>query len=153
MPYLIDGHNLIGKIPGLQLADLDDEKELIELLQSFCQRSGKDVHVYFDGAPSGQARARVHGRVTAHYVRIGTAADIAIGKHLKRLGSEAANWTVVSSDREVQNMARRARAHLFSSEEFMPALFGDEDDRPGLDAAPKISDEELDDWLSLFGGE
>ncbi len=106
MPYIIDGHNLIGKLPGLQLDDLDDEQELIQVLQDFCQQTGKDVEIYFDRSASGHARANVHGRVTARFVRSGETADQAIARHLKRLGNAAANWTVVSSDREVQNAAR-----------------------------------------------
>ncbi len=47
MPYLIDGHNLIGKVPNLRQNDPEDEKQLVELLQEFCQRTGKHVEVYF----------------------------------------------------------------------------------------------------------
>ncbi|MBP1702274.1 MAG: hypothetical protein H6Q38_1381, partial [Chloroflexi bacterium] len=37
MPYIVDGHNLIPKIPGLSLRAIDDEMQLIELLQEFCR--------------------------------------------------------------------------------------------------------------------
>ncbi len=47
MPYLIDGHNLIRKVPNLRQDDPEDEKQLVELLQEFCQRTGKHVEVYF----------------------------------------------------------------------------------------------------------
>lgn len=47
MPYLIDGHNLIGKVPNLRQDDPEDEKQLIEMLQEFCQRTGKYKEVYF----------------------------------------------------------------------------------------------------------
>jgi hypothetical protein len=43
MPYLIDGHNLIPKIPGMNLGDVDDETQLIEMLQEFCRRRRKQV--------------------------------------------------------------------------------------------------------------
>jgi predicted RNA-binding protein with PIN domain len=112
MPYLIDGHNLIGKLPGISLDEVDDEQALIELLQEFCQSAGKQAEVYFDASGSGHGHARVHGRVTARYVRSGETADQAIARHLKRLGSEATNWTVVSSDNQVQTAARRSRARL-----------------------------------------
>jgi predicted RNA-binding protein with PIN domain len=150
MPYLIDGHNLIGKIPGLQLDDLDDEKELIQLLQKYCQQVGKDVEVYFDHAASGHARASVHGRVTARFVRSGETADQAISRHLKRLGNKAANWTVISSDREVLAAARRARARSISSEDFSRELMAEHTSSGSADT-PEISAEEVDDWLKLFG--
>jgi hypothetical protein len=33
MPYIVDGHNLIPKVPGLNLQDMEDELQLVELLQ------------------------------------------------------------------------------------------------------------------------
>ena len=150
MPYLIDGHNLIGKIPSLNLDDLDDEKALIQLLQNYCQQVGKEVEVYFDHSASGHARAQVHGRVTARFVRSGETADQAIARHLKRLGNAAANWTVVSSDREVVSSAKRARARILSSENFSQELLEESTSSGSVDA-PAISENEIDDWLKLFG--
>ncbi|MGD9375749.1 MAG: NYN domain-containing protein, partial [Anaerolineae bacterium] len=48
MPILIDGHNLVGKLPVLSLQDPDDEQKLIELLRSYQARTGKEVIVVFD---------------------------------------------------------------------------------------------------------
>ena len=150
MPYIIDGHNLIGKIPSLNLNDLDDEKELIQMLQRYCQEVGKDIEVYFDHSASGHARAQVHGRVTARFVRSGETADQAIARHLRRLGNAAANWTVVSSDREVLTAAKRARARILPSENFSQELLA-ENTSAGSADAPTISKDEIDDWLKLFG--
>ena len=50
MPYLIDGHNLIPKIPGLSLEMLDDEDRLIELLQEFARVRRQRIEVFFDQA-------------------------------------------------------------------------------------------------------
>lgn len=55
MPYLIDGHNLIPKL-GLRLDSPDDELELTAILQEFSRLSRHAAEVYFDGAPTGQAR-------------------------------------------------------------------------------------------------
>ena len=150
MPYLIDGHNLIGKIPGLRLDEMDDELALIELLQTFCQLTGKNADVYFDRSASGHARASVHGRVTARFVRSGETADQAIARHLKRLGNAASNWTVITSDRQVQNAAKSARARLISSEDFRRELLA-ENSSPGAKETPQISSTEVDEWLELFG--
>src|SRR5512137_1181649 len=98
MPYLVDGHNLIPKIPGLNLQALDDEEQLIQLLQEYCRRERKQVEVFFDNAPPGGVRARTFGLVTARFVRQGSTADQAIRERLVRLGRLARNWTVVSSD-------------------------------------------------------
>ena len=117
MPYLIDGHNLIPKV-GLRLASMDDEMELINILQEFCRLERKPVEVYFDGAPAPHAGTRKLGAVTAHFVPLGTTADEAIRNRLKKLGRSAKNWSVVSSDRQVQADTRAARAEVISSEAF-----------------------------------
>ncbi len=86
MPYLIDGHNLIPKIPGLSLQALDDENHLIQLLQVFCRMQRKQVEVYFDNAPAGLATVQRFGQVTAHFVRRGSTADAAIRQRLAAPG-------------------------------------------------------------------
>jgi predicted RNA-binding protein with PIN domain len=153
MPYIIDGHNLIPKIPGLDLEAADDEVQLIEMLQEFCRRTQKKVDVYFDNAPPGQPRARNYGIVTARFVRAGSTADDAIRSRLARMGRSARNWTVVSSDREVQASARSARARFISSEEFAVLLMQslaksapDSDQRPDASLSPQ----EVKDWMELF---
>jgi len=144
MPYLVDGHNLIGKMPGLNLDDLDDERRLIEMLQDYCRRSGKDVEVYFDHASTGGARARSHGRVTARFVADHETADQAIARHLQRLGKEAANWTVVSSDNEVREAGRHSRARVISSSDFATEIASN-DTRKADSQGEKLSKDEVDE--------
>jgi len=43
MPYLIDGHNLIPKIPGLRLDQLDDEQSLFALLDDYFKQIRKKL--------------------------------------------------------------------------------------------------------------
>lgn len=150
MPYLIDGHNLIPKL-GLSLRSADDEMELVARLQVFCRVERRQVEVYFDGAPAGQVGARKFGRVTAHFVRIGTTADAAIASRLKKLGRDARNWTVVTSDRRVQSEARTAGADVVSSEAFAGQVI--ESMRApvsGPGASGDMSTEEVEEWLKLF---
>ena len=118
MPYIIDGHNLIPKLPGMHLDMVDDEMQLVELLQDFCRQRRKQVDVYFDNAPAGGLKVQKYGAVTAHFTRSGIPADEAIRARLGRLGRESRNWTVVSSDRAVQAYARSAKAQIISSEIF-----------------------------------
>ena len=150
MPYLIDGHNLIPKA-GLRLDSPDDEMELVAILQEFARLKRQQVEVYFDGAPVGQAGARRLGTVRAHFVRLGQTADSAIRARLVKMEKDARNWTVVSSDREVQSAARVARAQFINSEEFVRIL------REAMSSAPKsntddkkLSIQEVDEWLKIF---
>jgi predicted RNA-binding protein with PIN domain len=159
MRYLIDGHNLIPKVPGLSLEAMNDEQQLIELLQEFCRRPGHRrrgswLEVFFDQAPPGQAGTQRYGMVTAHFVRQGRTADQAILEHLKRLGKQARNYTVVSSDHQVQSGAHEAQAGVLTSEEFAALLVAGgskqgkvQENRPQSTLSPQ----EVNEWLEIFG--
>lgn len=149
MPYLIDGHNLIPKT-GLRLDSADDEMELIAILQEFCRIEQKQAEVFFDGAPALQAGTRRLGAVTAHFVRQGTTADNAIRNRLKALGRGARNWTVVSSDRQVQADARAVSAEILSSDAFAAMIKGTRATAPKPGKERKLSQQEVDEWLRLF---
>jgi predicted RNA-binding protein with PIN domain len=153
MPYLIDGHNLIPKVPGLSLKAMDDEIQLIQRLQDFCRQTGKNVEVYFDKAPPGQAGRQSYGRVKAYYIRAGRTADEAIIARLRGMGRAAKNWRVVSSDRQVAAAARSFQAEVISSDAFARSLLMVEsEDRPdpGVDEDPSLDPTEIKAWLDLF---
>ena len=151
MPYLVDGHNLIPKV-GLRLDSFDDELELVTILQEFSRLHRRQVEVYFDGAPADQAGTRRLGTVKAYFVRAGTTADAAIARRLRKMGRAAKNWTVVSSDRQVQAEARNVHAEVLSSDEFARLLYQTprgETTKPAVDR--KISPAEVDEWMKIFG--
>ena len=149
MPYLIDGHNLIPKL-GLRLDSIDDEMELIAILQEFSRMEHRQLEVFFDGAPIHQAGTRKLGSVTAHFVRLGNTADDAIRNRLKQLGKSAKNWSVVSSDRQVQAEAAAARAEVISSDSFAGMLKQAHQSAPKPGNERKLSPQEVADWLRLF---
>lgn len=154
MSYLIDGHNLIAAVPGIHLDQVDDETQLIQALGGFCRRRKKRVEVFFDNAPPGQPRTRKYGMVTAHFIRQGRTADQAIVARLRQIGRAAPNWTVVTSDREVQAAARAARAQLITSQDFARQL-GESGPAPQsasreTDPNLEMSDDEVTKWLDEF---
>ena len=157
MPYLIDGHNLIPRIPGLSLKDLDDETALIQILQRFATRQASRVEVFFDRAPPGQADSKTFGSVKAHFIRQGKTADQAIIQKLSHLGAEAKNWIVVTSDREIIAEARSSHSRVIKSEEFSKLLRSEEsglDDRRGdKDDDPQVSLGDVEYWLEQFNDE
>jgi uncharacterized protein len=164
--YIIDGHNLIPKIPGWSLRAIDDEVQLIDLLQVYARvRRRRQIEVYFDGAPPGQSGGRAYGTIRANFVPAGLSADEVIRRRLAELGRRARNATVVSSDRQVQANARAAQAKVMSSEEFAKELLSAAEEETlraasvksksaahGRSAPPTgMSAKELDDWYQLFG--
>jgi len=68
MPYLIDGHNLITRVPDIRLDDPDDEARLISLLRTFCARTGRGVTVYFDHRAPGSENPPSVGGLSVHFV-------------------------------------------------------------------------------------
>jgi predicted RNA-binding protein with PIN domain len=153
MPYLIDGHNLVPHLPGLSLRLVDDEMRLVEWLQVFCQKKRRDVEVFFDQAPPGFLPKRKFGRITAHFVRQRSTADAAIQARLLELGKSARNFSVVSSDFQVQAAARFAHAAVISSEDFARELVKLAGEAPASrQADAPLSTEELAYWEDLFKG-
>lgn len=154
MPIIIDGHNLIPKIPGINLSDLDDEMRLVEILQEYARlRRIKQIECFFDNAPSGHPRQRKFGTVLVQFARPGTTADSEIEDRLKRLGRQARNWTVVSSDQQVRWAARNAGSRDTSSEDFSAELqniFSQQEDSSTGDFDPHVGKEEVDMWLEMF---
>lgn len=153
MPYIIDGHNLIPKIPQISLRDLDDEDQLVSLLQEFCRIRRKHAEVFFDNAPPGTAGVRNFGMVIARYIRQGDTADMAIRRKLKRLAGEARNWTVVSSDHDVQRSARSVRAKILSAETFAEQVLAALEGIPAMDQdiGDGIGPQDVETWMQLFG--
>lgn len=151
MPFLIDGHNLIPKM-GLRLDSFDDEMALVTRLNEFCRLSRKTgLEVYFDGAPAPQAGSRQTGLVKAHFVRAGLTADDAIRRRLRTLGRAAKNWSVVSSDRQIQAEARAARAEVIPSEQFASQVISTlRVGPPPGDKSGAVNETELAEWLALF---
>lgn len=146
MPYLIDGHNLIPHVRGLSLDQLDDELALIERLDAYFQGQRKQAIVYFDRAqPGGNPNLR-RAFLRVHFVRPPAIADDAILRHLRKLGGDARNWVVVSSDQVVRQGAEKSGARVISSAEF--AVMLDENKNNNPDPTPDVGS--LDEWLDIF---
>ncbi len=150
---LIDGHNLIAQVPGLSLADPDDEQKLVAMLRTYAQRKRAKIVVVFDsGLPGGQSRELSGGGVTAIFAGSHTIADRILIERIREL-KKPADWIVVSSDREVQQVALTRKMQVNSSPEFVEKMQAPSKktagDRPLIEA--KLSKEEVSEWLKIFG--
>jgi hypothetical protein len=150
MQYLIDGHNLIPKVPGLSLSDPDDEEQLIAQLSSWARVSKHKVTVFFDRAPQGQAGTRRSSPVSAVFVRDGKTADSAIMEALAKLKNNARNVAVVSSDRMVQAAAKAAHAKVLKSEEFALDLLETQRSPETGTENSASSSAEIAEWERIF---
>ncbi len=153
MLYLIDGHNLIPYVKGLNLSDLDDELRLIEYLQIFARVKRTKIEVFFDRAAAGHSGSRRFGSLTAHFIPSFTIADVAIINRVRAIGKAAGNCTVVTSDQRVMAECRNMKARLMDSPTFAKML-GENQTlvRKGMNEQVEISEDEVADWLELFRG-
>ena len=151
MPHIIDGHNLIGKLSTIDLADPDDEIQLIRALVHYLIEVGKRGTVFFDHRAPASEREQKYGRLTARFSTHPRSADDDILQFLRSNAPEAPNYTVVTSDAELQKAANRIGARIMPSEEFAGLLT----DRYLDDLIPgkpeeTVSPEEIEYWEELF---
>jgi hypothetical protein len=150
MPVLIDGHNLIGRLPDIHLEDRDDEAQLVSRLQGYAGRTGKRVTVVFDrGLPGGRSEALSGGRVEVVFAPTGRNADRVLIGRIRR-SRNPAGLIVVSSDREVIGAARRAGARVIHSEDFVRELEPSPASPGGAKEDVHLSADEIEAWLELF---
>jgi predicted RNA-binding protein with PIN domain len=151
LPYIIDGHNLIGAMQHVRLDDPDDEMYLIGQLRRFCARTRRRVTVYFDKGAPGMPASHDAGGLSVRFVKRPLSADQAIARHLVRLKGNARNWTVISSDQEVQAAARHAGAHVMSSAEFARTMStAGEEAAPSEKPGGELSEQDVEEWQEVF---
>ncbi len=151
MPILIDGHNLIGRLPTLSLRDPHDEEKLVRLLMSYRARTGKVITVVFDpGEGVALAGTRRLGGIEVVFASSGSSADAVIARRVQQSGNPPA-WLVVTSDGELAEAVTRDGARVQSAEAFASELTRSDDDSPDWRDMPPSPDE-VEDWLTLFGG-
>jgi len=160
MHYLIDGHNLIAKIPDILLGEAQDEFELALRLKSWASANRKRrVTVLFDkGMPGGMARMLSNRDVTVIFAPQGQTADALLIARIKQVKHPPA-YTLVSSDQEIIAAANKRKMGHIRSEDFVGELGYDERliaknepeetaEKPDVDA---LSEAEIAEWLDIFG--
>lgn len=109
MPFIIDGHNLIGQMAGLRLDDPDDEQKLVVLLRGYLRHAKKKGTVVFDrGQLTGQ-RGLSNSILSVRFARPPRTADDVIVE-LVRHERNPRGLTVVTSDARVQAAVRERGA-------------------------------------------
>jgi predicted RNA-binding protein with PIN domain len=149
MPYLIDGHNLIGAFPGLSLADPQDEHKLAEILSRYAARKRRRITVFFDGGQVGGGTPHL-GLVSLRFITPPRTADDAILSFLRRERNPSA-YTVVTSDSQLADHIRALGAQVIDSRSFSQVVFHAQSRGKPENTPDTMID--LDEWLRLFGEE
>lgn len=157
MVYLIDGHNVIGQLPDIDLADPDDEVKLILKLRSFAGRVGKKLTVVFDsGLPAGYEKTLSTPSVQVHFAPNNSSADAVIINMIRK-ASNPAGWILVTSDTMVADTGRQRKMQVITAQQFAQTLNAPPTKKkshqaiPTTKAEPRLSKAEVEEWLRLFG--
>jgi hypothetical protein len=157
VPFLIDGHNLIGQLPTLSLQDPDDEEKLVQMLVSHRARTGRRITVVFDpGGAYALAETRRQGGIEVVFAPHGSNADAIIAQRVKR-SRDPRGLLVVTSDRGLAETVTRLGARVRPAEAFAVELGQTsrtaqektQDTLPSEKDSPPTS-EEVEAWLALF---
>ncbi len=159
MNVLVDGHNLIGQMPGINLSDEDDEAKLVRHLRSYATANRKrSVIVVFDRGVYGHPQSLNGYGVTCHFARSPQDADTQLIRRINMI-TRPSEWRVITSDREVARAAKDRGIRVTSSAEFAKELLAPAKARvPGIEAGEKprdvrLSQAEINEWLRVFGEE
>jgi hypothetical protein len=135
MRWLIDGYNVIRRDPDLRSIEARElqagRAALLRLIAEVAARSTDRFTVVFDGAPVPGA-AVSPGRLQVVFSRPPERADDVLIRLARQHGNGA---VVVTSDRTVQDAARRAGSAVLGAAEFLAGLAeGDETGERGDEA-------------------
>jgi uncharacterized protein len=137
MAYIIDGHNLIGVLPDIDLADPDDEARLLERLRAYRARAthAGPMIVFFDAGPrareiassilASSARREAPPSslvVEARFADPGQTADDAIVAFLRGAVGQPGQYAVVTDDQELTRRVRALGASAIRASEFAKRL-------------------------------
>jgi predicted RNA-binding protein with PIN domain len=142
MRWLVDGYNVIRRDPDLRAREaesLESGRRALAHLIARARRALQDEFtVVFDGARTGNT-VPTAGRIRVVFSRPPLTADDELMRLARQLRSGAA---VVSSDRKIQDAARRAGCAVLTAEQFLDAL--DVPERVPEPAIKEEPEEEMD---------
>lgn len=161
MNYLIDGHNLIGKMPDIQLSDPDDEAKLVlRLLNWAAVGKNRRIIVVFDKGMPGQNWTNFNSPILrAVFTLGGQTADDWLIKFMYDHVQNPKEYRLITSDRAIIKHADNRRIPFMRSEDFVVEV---EQERQSFSEPTKPQDRpqkeilrghEVDAWLQFFGGE
>lgn len=155
MHYLIDGHNLIGRVPGLRLDDPDDEAKLIEQLHVYAQRIRKKMTVIFDPALyQALPTSSPFADVKAVWAKRGSSADDVIVQRVQK-ARRPREIVVVTGDQALAGRVRAAGAQVLAPEAFLARMNPPHESEEAIPDAGEMPDlhlsaDEVEMWMELF---
>ncbi|GAB4352178.1 MAG: NYN domain-containing protein [Candidatus Abyssubacteria bacterium] len=152
MPMVIDGHNLIGKMSTISLADPDDEEKLVRILARHLLHTRQKVIVVFDkGADIDFSPVQRGPRLRVMFAPPESSADAMIIDMIRK-DPNPKGMTIVSSDNEIRRCARNRRARLVSAEDFARKLESEPETQGKPAPLNQKGNIDIQEWLEYFKG-
>ncbi len=155
MPYIIDGNNLIGCSPDISLEDSNSRSEIIGIVKKFQKKKKSKIIVVFDGEPDTFSNEEnPTEKIVIKYPPIGDSADDEIKRILDGY-TYFRDVVLVTSDRELKDVAKKKGARVVNSIEFYYELKRVYRATGRIELKQKridteLSDGEVDQWLKIF---
>ncbi len=155
MPYIIDGNNLIGSSPDISLEDSNSRKEIIAIVKKFQKKKNSKIIVVFDGEPDTfSSEENPTEKIVIKYPPIGDSADDEIKRILDGY-TYFRDVVLVTSDRELKDIAKKKGAKVINSIEFYYELKRVYRATGRIEMKQKridteLSDGEVDQWMKIF---
>ena len=122
MPYIIDGNNLIGCSPDISLEDSNSRSEIIGIVKKFQRKKKSKIIVVFDGEPDTFSNEEnPTEKIVVKYPPIGDSADDEIKRILEGY-TYFRDVVLVTSDRELKDVAKKKGARVVNSIEFYQSI-------------------------------
>jgi hypothetical protein len=142
MPVIIDGNNLLHNLPAHERNRSSVRQQALDSVRH--QRTS--LTVVFDGPPPSGSPAVEHlGQVVVQYSGSSSADDVIVGLLASR--GRAADWVVVTDDRDLRNRVRERGARVRTLQEWRTR--GSREARRAT-AEPKLSSREIAEWEEYF---
>lgn len=153
---LVDGYNLLYQFPELRKRlerDLEGAREvLVSRLSSYAGEKNVEVVVVFDGDGRLEGASERNQNVKVIFSKLPEKADPVI-KRLIDEKDRGIDLVVVSSDNEIGSYARLSGVQVVSSQRFVREIVGKSSGGVEKKYDHPMSQEELEEWMRLFGGE
>jgi predicted RNA-binding protein with PIN domain len=145
--YIIDGNNVIGKIPELFKLQRSDKQrareQLVYLLQRYFNNKKINLTLHFDGfqnAPLGLSKGKI-------IYSENKPADYFIRENIERIKNRK-NIILVTSDNELRNFGRACGCTIISSKDFGTTLTKGNSVDEEKSRTEEIND--VEEWKRIF---
>jgi predicted RNA-binding protein with PIN domain len=152
---------LIGQLDKPNLAQSDDEEQLVLLLRRYAARKrGRQLIVIFDHGVYGYPKTLDGYGVKCYFAIPPKVADDELIRRICKIEKQQrGDWQVITSDRAVATVAQKYGIAVISAQDFANRLrtmdqcksFPKQEDKDDKKEGPKLSATEVEEWLQIFG--